>query len=74
MQRMTDEKMLAQRVALRAHKEGRLVLLHGTELNIDPDGNVDWDAECRKWILNERGQLVLAEPAGRGVKVSPPCS
>ena len=22
-----------------------MTLLHGTELNIDPDGDVDWDAE-----------------------------
>jgi DNA polymerase (family X) len=47
MQRMTDEKMLAQRDKLRdlAGKVGRMKLLHGTELNIDPDGNVDWDAD-----------------------------
>ena len=48
MQRMTDEKMLAQREqvrALAAHLTGRLVLLHGTELNIGPDGSVDWDAD-----------------------------
>jgi DNA polymerase (family X) len=45
MQRMTDEKMLAQREALRGVDAGRMVLLHGTELNIDPDGGVDWDAD-----------------------------
>jgi DNA polymerase (family 10) len=48
MQRMTDEKMLAQREqvrALAAHLAGGLVLLHGTELNIGPDGSVDWDAD-----------------------------
>src|SRR6266513_1301078 len=47
MQRMTDEKMLAQREqvrALTAPITGALVLLHGTELNIGPDGSVDWDA------------------------------
>jgi DNA polymerase (family 10) len=47
MQRMTDEKMLAQRDqvrALTARLTGGLVLLHGTELNIGPDGSVDWDA------------------------------
>ncbi|GAA3977777.1 DNA polymerase/3'-5' exonuclease PolX [Actinomadura viridis] len=47
MQRMTDEKMLAQRERVRA-LQGRhpgLTLLHGTELNIDPDGGVDWDAD-----------------------------
>ena len=44
MQRMTDEKMLAQRAQVRALDAG-LVLLHGTELNIGPDGSVDWDAD-----------------------------
>ena len=44
MQRMTDEKMLAQREQVRAMEPG-LVLLHGTELNIGPDGSVDWDAD-----------------------------
>ena len=44
MQRRTDEKMLAQRVQVRALDAG-LVLLHGTELNIGPDGSVDWDAD-----------------------------
>jgi DNA polymerase (family X) len=42
MQRMTDEKMLAQRDQVRA-LETDLALLHGTELNIAPDGSVDWD-------------------------------
>jgi DNA polymerase (family X) len=48
MQRMTDEKMLAQRErvrALAAQFTGELELLHGTELNIGPDGSVDWDAD-----------------------------
>jgi len=44
MQRMTDEKMLAQRDRVRA-LEVDLELLHGTELNIGPDGSVDWDAD-----------------------------
>ncbi|GAA2591203.1 DNA polymerase/3'-5' exonuclease PolX [Actinomadura fulvescens] len=46
MQRMTDEKMLAQRERVRElqAKYPGLTLLHGTELNIDPDGGVDWDA------------------------------
>jgi DNA polymerase (family X) len=44
MQRMTDEKMLAQRDQVRALDAG-LELLHGTELNIGPDGSVDWDAD-----------------------------
>jgi DNA polymerase (family X) len=44
MQRMTDEKMLAQREALRAlqPRVPKMTLLHGTELNIGPDGDVDW--------------------------------
>ncbi|MFJ9845801.1 helix-hairpin-helix domain-containing protein [Kitasatospora sp. NPDC101155] len=47
MQRMTDEKMLAQREQLRqlADRHKKLRLLHGTELNIGPDGGVDWPAE-----------------------------
>jgi DNA polymerase (family 10) len=51
MQRMTDAKMLAQRDQVRelgrdlAGSAGPLVLLHGTELNIAPDGSVDWDEE-----------------------------
>jgi DNA polymerase (family 10) len=46
MQRMTDEKMLAQREQLRelAGRHRRMRLLHGTELNIGPDGGVDWPA------------------------------
>jgi len=46
MQRMTDEKMLAQRVKLRRLQDRfpKMTLLHGTELNIDPDGAVDWPA------------------------------
>jgi len=46
MQRMTDAKMLRQReevAALSPYR--RMTLLHGTELNIDPDGEVDWDAD-----------------------------
>jgi DNA polymerase (family 10) len=46
MQRMTDAKMLAQRERLRElADDGELALLHGTELNIGPDGEVDWDAD-----------------------------
>jgi DNA polymerase (family X) len=53
MQRMTDDKMLAQREQVRelgsrlAAESGRqaMVLLHGTELNIAPDGSVDWPAD-----------------------------
>jgi DNA polymerase (family 10) len=45
MQRMTDEKMLAQRRQLRGLQDRfpKMRLLHGTELNIGPDGEVDWD-------------------------------
>jgi DNA polymerase (family 10) len=43
-QRMTDEKMLAQRDQVRA-LDAPLELLHGTELNIAPDGSVDWDED-----------------------------
>ncbi len=46
MQRMTDAKMLAQRKQLQGFADdGKMALLHGTELNIDPDGEVDWDAD-----------------------------
>ena len=47
MQRMTDEKMLAQRGELRTLQDRfpKMALLHGSELNIDPDGNVDWGPE-----------------------------
>ncbi|PZG89641.1 DNA polymerase/3'-5' exonuclease PolX [Streptomyces sp. NTH33] len=44
MQRMTDEKVLAQRERVRS-LDGRhhgMRLLHGTELNIGPEGEVDW--------------------------------
>jgi histidinol phosphatase-like PHP family hydrolase len=44
MQRMTDQKMLAQRTELRALADtAGMALLHGTELNIAADGSVDWD-------------------------------
>ena len=47
MQRMTDDKMLSQRERLRKlqPKYPKMTLLHGTELNIDPEGNVDWGPE-----------------------------
>jgi histidinol phosphatase-like PHP family hydrolase len=45
MQQMTDEKMLAQRAEVAALQDRAGVhLLHGTELNIGPDGSVDWEA------------------------------
>ncbi|MGW3123739.1 DNA polymerase/3'-5' exonuclease PolX [Streptomyces sp. NPDC001107] len=53
MQRMTDERMLAQRERVREldgtyatrGRRGGLRLLHGVELNIGPDGEVDWPGE-----------------------------
>ena len=43
MQRMTDEKILAQRARIKKlQPKFDMTLLHGTELNIDPDGGVDW--------------------------------
>jgi DNA polymerase (family X) len=46
MQRMTDEKILAQRDQLRQlQAQYEMTLLHGTELNIDPEGDVDWPPE-----------------------------
>jgi DNA polymerase (family 10) len=46
MQRMTKEKALAQRKRLKElEANGDMVLLHGSELNIQPDGSVDWDEE-----------------------------
>jgi DNA polymerase (family 10) len=47
MQRMTKEKMLAQREQVREldGRHSRMRLLHGTELNIAEDGSVDWPAE-----------------------------
>jgi DNA polymerase (family 10) len=46
MQRMTEQKMLAQRQQVHALAEATgMTLLHGVELNIDPDGGVDWDAD-----------------------------
>src|SRR5690606_30061957 len=47
MQRMTLDKALAQRarIAELQAKYPDMRLLHGTELNIAPDGSVDWPAE-----------------------------
>lgn len=44
MQQMSDAKALRQRERIRAldRKHSSLHLLHGTELNIGPDGEVDW--------------------------------
>jgi DNA polymerase (family 10) len=47
MEQMTDKKMLAQRRRVRAldGKHHGMRLLHGTELNIGPEGGVDWPQE-----------------------------
>ncbi|MBP2705801.1 DNA polymerase/3'-5' exonuclease PolX [Microbispora sp. RL4-1S] len=47
MQRMTLDKALDQRARLAESQAGYpgMRLLHGTELNIAPDGSVDWPAE-----------------------------
>ncbi|WP_194911578.1 DNA polymerase/3'-5' exonuclease PolX [Catenulispora rubra] len=47
MQRMTDDKMLAQRDRVREldRTYRGMRLLHGTELNIDAAGDVDWPPE-----------------------------
>ncbi|TVZ00326.1 DNA polymerase/3'-5' exonuclease PolX [Trebonia kvetii] len=46
MQRMTAEKILAQREEVRALAGSTgMALLHGSELNIAPDGSVDWDED-----------------------------
>ncbi|MEV7614820.1 DNA polymerase/3'-5' exonuclease PolX [Streptomyces sp. NPDC089799] len=47
MQRMTAEKILAQREQVRAldRTHHGMRLLHGTELNIGPDGGLDWPDE-----------------------------
>ncbi|MFG1823958.1 DNA polymerase/3'-5' exonuclease PolX [Microbispora bryophytorum] len=47
MQRMTDEKALQQRERLRRLGTARhgMTLLHGCELNIGPEGEVDWPPE-----------------------------
>jgi DNA polymerase (family X) len=46
MQRMTAEKALAQRAAVRRlERDGAMTILHGSELSIAPDGSLDWDDE-----------------------------
>ncbi|CAG7627240.1 PHP domain-containing protein [Rhodococcus wratislaviensis IFP 2016] len=46
MQRMTTAKALAQRQRIRElERRTGIQLLHGTELNIQPDGSLDWDDE-----------------------------
>ncbi|HXX88622.1 MAG TPA: DNA polymerase/3'-5' exonuclease PolX [Acidimicrobiales bacterium] len=45
MERMTAAKALEQRKRLRAlEKKDGIALFHGSELNIQADGSVDWDA------------------------------
>jgi len=44
MQRMTADKALEQRRQIRQlERQTGMVLLHGSELNIQPDGTLDWD-------------------------------
>jgi DNA polymerase (family 10) len=46
MQRMTDAKALEQREHMRRlERAGGMRLLHGIELNIGPDGGVDWPGD-----------------------------
>lgn len=46
MQRMTTEKALEQRDAIRSLREhAGITILHGSELNIQADGSLDWDDE-----------------------------
>ena len=46
MQRMTTEKALDQRRRIRRlDRSAGITVLHGTELNIQPDGSLDWDDE-----------------------------
>ena len=65
MQRMTDEKMLAQREQVRA-LDTKMELLHGTELNIGPDGSVDWDGGLPGRVRPVRGLGALAFRAAAG--------
>lgn len=55
--RMTPEQALAQRRHLRQlRRESGPALLHGAELNIQPDGSLDWDTE----FLSEFDVVVAA--------------
>ncbi|HEV8572289.1 MAG TPA: DNA polymerase/3'-5' exonuclease PolX [Actinomycetota bacterium] len=46
MQRMTKEKTLKQRDEIRTlGTKGDMTILHGSELNIQPDGSLDWEDE-----------------------------
>ena len=46
MQRMTADKAVDQRHQVRElERRACLTLLHGTELNIQPDGSLDWDED-----------------------------
>jgi hypothetical protein len=77
MQRMTDEKMLAQRAQLRELAEtSGMALLQGTELNIAPDGSVDWDEDFLRGFDMRVASVQTENPisnevsAGRGPVVS----
>lgn len=57
MQRMTREKALAQRKRIgQLEKTGKMAILHGSELNIQPDGSLDWDED----FLSDFDVLVAA--------------
>jgi DNA polymerase (family 10) len=45
MQRMTAAKMVQQRQRIHRLATPGLTVLHGAELNIGPDGGVDWEAD-----------------------------
>ena len=54
MQRMTEDKILAQRERVERLRGSypKMTLLHGTELNIDPDGEVDWDGRSSRGSIS----------------------
>jgi DNA polymerase (family 10) len=72
MQRMTDEKMLVQRERVR-ELDGKchgMRLLHGAELNIGPDGEVDWPDEFLEGfdicVASVHSHFALSRPAMTG--------
>jgi DNA polymerase (family 10) len=76
MQRMTDEKILRQRVRLAALQPHypKMRLLHGTELNIGPDGGVDWSGSFLSGFdvtvasVHSHFTLPIAEQTARVIK------
>ena len=54
LQGVNRQALLAQREALRAQRHEDIALLHGVELNIGPEGELDYDDEFRRgfdWCL-----------------------